>query len=145
MKVKDCMTCDVVVAEPHTLLRDAAQMMQDVDAGILPVARDGHLFGVVTDRDIVVRGLARGLGPDATVEQVMTQECECASEDDDLDDIADRMADLKVRRMPVTGDGGGVIGVISLADIVRSKPNQGPKQAAEALRGIAQPGPQHNP
>ena len=145
MKVKDCMTRQVVVAEPQTPIRDAAQMMQDVDAGILPVARDGHLFGVVTDRDIVVRGIARGLGPDAMVEQVMTHECECAAEDDDLDDIAGRMAELQVRRMPVTRDGGALIGVISLADIVRSKPNEGPKQAGEALRGIAQPGQQHNP
>lgn len=145
MKVKDCMTRAVVVAEPQTLIRDAAQMMEDVDAGILPVARDGHLFGVVTDRDIVVRGLARGLGPDATVEQVMTQDCECAAEDDDLDEIAERMAELQVRRMPVTLDGGRLIGVISLADIVRSKPNQGPRRAGEALRGIAQPGLQHNP
>jgi CBS domain-containing protein len=120
-------------------------MMQDVDAGILPVARDGRLFGVVTDRDIVVRGLARGLGPDATVEQVMTQDCECASQDDDLDDVADRMAELQVRRLPVTMDGGRLIGVISLADIVRSKPGQGPRRAGEALRGIAQPGQLRNP
>jgi CBS domain-containing protein len=145
MKVKDCMTHDVIVAEPQTLIRDAAQMMQDADAGILPVARDGHLFGVVTDRDIVVRGLARGLGPDATVEQVMTQDCECATEDDDLDDVAGRMAELQVRRLPVTLNGGTLIGVISLADIVRSKPNQGPKRAGEALRGIIQPGHLHNP
>jgi CBS domain-containing protein len=145
MKVKDCMTRDVIVAEPQTPIREAAQMMEDADAGILPVARDGHLFGVVTDRDIVVRGLARGLGPDATVEQVMTPDCACACEDDDLDDVADRMAELQVRRMPVTLDGGWVIGVISLADIVRSKPHQGPKRAGEALRGIAQPGHQHNP
>ena len=145
MKVKDCMTRDVIVAEPETPIRDAAQMMQDADAGILPVARDGHLFGVVTDRDIVVRGLARGLGPDAVVEQVMSQDCECAAEDDDLDDIADRMAELQVRRMPVTRDGGILIGVISLADIARSGPNQGARQAGEALRGIAQPGQLHNP
>jgi CBS domain-containing protein len=145
MKVKDCMTRNVVVAEPQTPIREAAQMMEDVDAGILPVARDGQLFGVVTDRDMVVRGIARGLGPDATVEQVMSQDCECASEDDDLDDVAERMAELQVRRMPVTVGGGRLIGVISLADIVRSKPNQGPKQAGDALRWIAQPGHQHNP
>ena len=143
MKVKDCMTRAVVVAEPQTSIRDAAQMMQDVDAGILPVARDGQLFGVVTDRDIVVRGIARGLGPDATVEQVMTQECECVSQDDDLDDVANRMAELQVRRMPVTMGGGRLIGMISLADIVRS--SHGPREAGEALRGIAQPGQQHNP
>ena len=145
MKVKDCMTRDVIVAEPETPIRDAAQMMQDADAGILPVAKHGHLFGVVTDRDIVVRGLARGLGPDATVEQVMTQDCECASEDDDLDEIADRMAELQVRRMPVTRDGGRLIGVISLADIVRSTSGQDVRRAGEALRGIAQPGQLHNP
>ena len=145
MKVKDCMTRDVTVAEPQTPIRDAAQMMQDADAGILPVARDGHLFGVVTDRDIVVRGLARGLGPDAVVEQVMTPDCECASEEDDLDEVAGRMAELQVRRMPVTLHGDRVIGVISLADIVRSLPIQGPERAGEALRAIAQPGQQHNP
>jgi CBS domain-containing protein len=144
MKVKDCMTRNVVVAEPHTLIRDAAQMMQDVDAGILPVARDGFLFGLVTDRDIVVRGLARGLGPDDTVEQVMTQDCECAGEDDDLDDVADRMAELQVRRLPVTIGGGRLIGVISLADIVRSRPHKGPHRAGEALRRIAQPGHLHS-
>ncbi len=145
MKVKDCMTRDVIVAEPETPIRDAAQMMQDADAGILPVAKHGHLFGVVTDRDIVVRGLARGLGPDAVVDQVMSQDCACAAEDDDLDDIAERMAELQVRRMPVTREGGMLIGVISLADIARSKPNQGPRRAGQALRGIAQPGQPHNP
>lgn len=145
MKVKDCMTRDVTVAKPETPIREAAQLMEDSDAGILPVTRDGSLLGVVTDRDIVVRGLARGLGPDATIDQVMSKDCETASEDDDLDDIAERMSDLQIRRMPVCDGGGKLAGVISLADIALSKPNKGPRRAAEALSGVVQPGQQHNP
>lgn len=145
MKVKDCMTRDVLCAEPQTPLRDAAQMMQDADAGILPVVVGGKLLGVVTDRDLVVRGIARGLGPDATVEQVMSQDTEVADEDDDLEEVVDRMSDLQVRRMPVCDGGSRLLGIISLADVVRSKPNKGPERAADALRGITQPGQQHNP
>ena len=144
MKVKDCMTRDVVCAEPQTPIREAAQIMEDADAGILPVVVSGKLMGVLTDRDIVVRGVARGLGPDATVEQVMTSEAEVVEEDDDVEDVAERMADLQVRRMPVC-DGSRLLGIISLADVVRSKPNKGPERAGDALRGISQPSQQHNP
>jgi CBS domain-containing protein len=145
MKVKDCMTREVLCAEPQTPVRKAAQMMHDADAGILPVVVGGKLIGVVTDRDIVVRGLARGLGPDATVEQVMSSDTEVVEEDDDIDDVAERMADLQVRRMPVCDGSSRLLGIISLADVARSKPNKGPERAGDALRGITQPGQQHNP
>jgi CBS-domain-containing membrane protein len=75
----------------------------------------------------------------------MSSDTEVVEEDDDIEDVAQRMADLQVRRMPVCDGGSRLLGIISLADVVRSKPNKGPSRAADALKGITQPGQQHNP
>ena len=137
MKVKDCMTRNVVVAEPQTLIRDAAQMMQDVDAGILPVARDGHLFGVVTDRDIVVRGLAkekdlRGMSS----REIASGELITVRPDQDLSDALHLMAQHQVRRLPVVDDQNRLVGVVSQADIALEARDQ---SVGEMVAEISKP------
>ena len=86
MRISDIMTRDVQVARPEDTLRDAAETMARIDAGSLPVCDGRRLLGIVTDRDIVVRGLAKGLGADSSITQVMTEGVEYCFDDDDQED-----------------------------------------------------------
>ncbi|TKB78480.1 MAG: CBS domain-containing protein, partial [Mesorhizobium sp.] len=101
MKVGNCMTKDVEIASPQQTLRDAAEMMGRLDAGAMPVGENDRLVGMVTDRDIAIRGVAQGKTPDAKVREVMSTEVRYCFEDEDAEDVLRNMADLKVRRLPV--------------------------------------------
>ena len=74
MKVREAMTKDVRVTSPDQTIREAAQAMLEIDAGVLPVGENDKLVGMITDRDIGVRGIAKGKGPDAHVRDVMTSD-----------------------------------------------------------------------
>ena len=106
MKISKCMTRDVQLASPTQSIRDAAKMMADIDAGSLPVGQDNRLVGMITDRDIAVRAVAEGKSPDTPVREVMSQEVLYCFDDQDLEDIAQNMSDVKVRRLPVEEVGG---------------------------------------
>src|SRR5689334_18082768 len=82
MNVRDIMTADVIVASPDDDLMRAAQLMESNDFGSLPIGDNGRLVGMLTDRDITIRGIARGLGPDAKVRDVMTTDTECVRDTD---------------------------------------------------------------
>ena len=101
MKVEACMNTDIRIASPAQPIRDAARTMKEIDAGFLPVGENDRLVGIVTDRDIIVRALAEGKGPDTPVRDVMTQEVLYCFEDDDFGAVSSRMGELKVRRLPV--------------------------------------------
>src|ERR1043165_6730469 len=101
MKVSECMTRDVRIANPNETIRDAARMMCECDAGILPVGENDRLVGMITDRDIAIRAVAEGKGCDTRVRDVMSTEVKYVVEDDDTDDAARNMAELQVRRLPV--------------------------------------------
>src|SRR5689334_16875807 len=101
VKVKDCMTNDVRIATPEETLRDAAKMMAELDAGILPVADGDRLVGMVTDRDIAIRGVAAGKGPDAKVREVMSAEVKYCFDHEDIADVLRNMGNIQVRRLPV--------------------------------------------
>lgn len=117
MRVADVMTRGVRVVEESTTLRDAAVLMRDHDVGSLPVNRGDSLVGMVTDRDIVVRGLAGGLGSDATVAQVMSEGVKYCFEDDDVESVASNMASLQIRRIAVLSREKRLVGIVSLANI----------------------------
>src|SRR5690606_2677051 len=85
MKVRDLMTRDVRTVRPEQTIREAARMMAEMDAGSLPVADDQRLVGMLTDGDIAVRAVARGLGPDAPASDVMTHEVKYCFDDEELD------------------------------------------------------------
>src|SRR5262249_58382437 len=101
MQVGEAMSNDVNIASPDQSIREAARMMADIDAGVLPVGENDRLVGMITDRDIAVRAVAAGKGPDTPVREVMSTEVKYCFEDEDLEEVARNMADIKLRRLPV--------------------------------------------
>lgn len=142
MKVSELMTREVETVSPGTAIQDAAQLMARIDAGVLPVVENDRLVGIATDRDITIRAVGAGKDPVATpVRDIMTSEVKCVSEHDDVDDVAETMADLQIRRLPVLDRDRRLLGIVSLADVAREKR---PRKVGEALQGISRPGGQHN-
>ena len=120
MKVGDVMARDVEFIAPDATLQDAAEMMGDLDVGALPVGTADQLDGVVTDRDILYRYVAKDLNPQAVlVRDVMTSPVVCCDMDDLLRAAMDAMASHHIRRMPVRDARGRVVGWITLADLSR--------------------------
>src|SRR5215213_3133664 len=104
----------------------------------MPVRAGDRVVGMITDRDITVRAVAQGRGPDTPVREVMTDEVKYCYEDDDTNDVARNMADIQVRRLPVLTRDKRLVGIISLGDMAVSD------EAGEAVAGISQPGGQHS-
>jgi len=141
MKVSEVMSRKVEIANPEDSIQRAAQMMGRIDAGVLPVADGDRLVGMITDRDIAIRGVGEGRNPtDTAVNQVMTREVKYCFEDDDVKGVAENMAQLQVRRLPVLNRDKRLTGIISLGDIAR---DHEPGQAGSALHHISQKGGQH--
>lgn len=142
MKVSECMTADVETVTPEQPIREAAQFMLREDTGVLPVCDNGNLMGMITDRDIAVRAVAEGRGPDTPVRDAMTDEVLFVYDDQDVNEAAMMMSDNQVRRLAVKGrDGDSLVGIISLADISRSDQADA---ATYALDGVTDPGGEHN-
>ena len=141
MKVSDCMTRDVQMTSPEETLRDAAQAMVRLDAGVLPVSEGDRLVGMITDRDIAVRGVAEGRGPDTKVAEVMSREVMYCYEDEDSAAVLRNMGDIQVRRLPVLNRDKRLIGIVSLADLVAAGQTA---RAGDALGGIVRPGGEHS-
>ena len=99
MKISDVMTRDVQTIRPDQTAREAASFMLSRDAGSIPVTEGDRVIGMITDRDIAVRGVANGRGPDTPVRDLMSNDIVCARMDDDTDDVASRMSDAQVRRL----------------------------------------------
>jgi CBS domain-containing protein len=142
MKVNELMSQKVELATPTDSIQQVAQMMQRIDVGILPIAEDDRMVGMVTDRDIVVRAVAQGRDPKSTpVSEVMSREVRYCYEDDEIEAVAENMAELQVRRLPVVTREKRLCGIISLGDIARE--HRG-REAAEALEGITRQGGPHS-
>lgn len=139
--VSEVMTPQVKLATPDQTIQQVAGMMADLDAGIIPVTDRDRLIGMVTDRDIAVRAVARGLPPETQVGQVMSKEVKYCFDDDDLDEVARNMADIKVRRLPVINHDKRLVGILSLGDMALE---DGPDNAGAALCGISEPGGEHS-
>jgi len=137
MKVSEVMTRDVQTVRPDQPVKEAASFMLSADAGSIPVVDGERLIGMITDRDIAVRGVAKGYGPDTPVRELMTDEIICVRDDDDVDDIASKMSQAQVRRLPVIDDQERLCGIVSLGDLSRDA-SEG--AAAEALEGVSEPG-----
>jgi len=140
MRISECMTRDVQLVSPDDTIERAAQMMGSADTGVLPVSDGERLVGMITDRDIAIRGVAEGCGPDARVGDIMSQEVKYCFDDADTDEVLDNMAQIQVRRMPVVDHDKRLVGIVSLSDLDHQAPDRG----GEALRGITQPGGPHN-
>ncbi len=140
MKVSEVMTRDVQTVQPDQTAREAASFMLSADAGSIPVTEGERLVGMITDRDIAVRGVANGSGPDTPVRDLMTSDCICARENDNVEDIARKMREAQVRRLPVIDEQQKLCGIVSLGDLSRETDDA---TAGEALEGVSQPGGQH--
>jgi CBS domain-containing protein len=138
MRVSDAMTRDVRLANPDQSIRDAAKMMAEIDAGAMPVGEGDRLVGMITDRDIAIRAVAQGKGPDTPVREVMSAEqVMYCYEDEELDHVAKSMGNVQVRRLPVLDRSKRLVGIVSLGDIAQSA---GARPAGTAVKGVSKPG-----
>jgi len=141
MKVKEVMTQDVLIANPRQSICDAAKLMAECDAGALPVGEEDRLVGVITDRDIAVRAVARRLSADTPVRDIMSREVLYCFEDEDVDHVARNMADQQIRRLPVLDREKRLVGIVSIGDLAL---NAKSKTVGEAIAGISRPGGRHD-
>ena len=140
MKISEVMTRDVQTVRPDQPVQEAASFMLSADAGSIPVTDGDRLIGMITDRDIAVRGVAKGYGPDTPVRELMTDEVICAREDDNVEDVASRMSSAQVRRLPVIDGDERLCGIVSLGDLSRDADED---SAAQALEGVSERGGRH--
>lgn len=135
MIISEVMTREVRIASPDDTLESAARLMEEEDFGSLPVAENDRLVGMLTDRDITIRAVARGLAPqDSKVREVMSTEVRYVYDDESVRDVARVMGDLHVRRLPVLNRAKRLVGIVSLGDLALSKPTS----AGDALQSIAE-------
>lgn len=136
MKVKDVMHKGGTCVELTTSVPDMAKQMREGDVGALPVRADGHIVGIVTDRDITCRAVVAGEDIDKlTAKDVMTKNVTCCSPDDDVTIAIKAMEAKKIRRMPVTDSHKVMVGMLSLGDISHKVSQQLSGQMLRAVSG----------
>jgi len=135
MKVKDAMHQGATFVEPSTPIRDVAKRMRDNDIGAIPVKQNGHLMGIVTDRDITCRALASGKDiAKITAKDIMSKDIVCCSPEDDLSVAIETMEARQVRRLPVTDSHKALLGMLTLGDISH---RAGKGASGELLRAVS--------
>ena len=136
MQVRDVMTPDPASVTPDDTLQRAARLMDELNVGVLPVVEGERLLGVLTDRDIVVRSTSAGQDPkQARVADAMTDEVRSLPEAAGVLEAVRLMQSAQIRRLPVTGESGKLVGIVSLGDLAAT----GTPEAADALEGISTP------
>ena len=137
IQVADVMTRGVHCLSPTDNLQLAAQAMDELNVGAIPVCENNRIVGMVTDRDVTVRGVAQGRVPGRTpLSEVMSEQVETCYEDDELEDAALKMQDVQVRRIPVLDHDEQLIGILSLGDLATRGDID---QASAALCEISEP------
>lgn len=131
MRVASAMTRDVCTLEPTASAATAAYLMRDRDIGILPVVDHGAIVGVVTDRDIAMKVFVGGVHAGSPIFRLMSATVHTCSDDEEIDCVLARMAALRIRRMPVCGRSGELVGIISIGDIAQCA-GEAPSAAAYA-------------
>jgi len=134
MNVREIMTPDVVIASPDDTLQHAAELMADIDSGVLPIGENDRLVGMLTDRDITVRAVAAGKSPnECKVRDVMSPDIKYIYDDESVEDAARNMSELQVRRLPVLNRDKRLVGIVSIGDLALKKQRTG----GEALQGVS--------
>lgn len=136
MKVTEIMTTDVETCSPDTSLQEVASKMLELDVGSIPVSDNDKLLGIVTDRDIVTRGIASQLSLDTPVSQILSSETVTGTKDMDVEDAANLMSKHQIRRLPIV-ENDQVIGMVSLGDIAVKDPSD--EDAEIALEDVSEP------
>lgn len=137
MQVKDIMTPNVDYLGPNSPVGDVARTMREQGIGMLPLAEDDKLVGIVTDRDLTVRVLAENKGADTPAREAMSEEVFYLFDDVALDEAVRNMADMKVRRLPVVDRNKTLVGVVSLGDIASKGGNEAAGEALERISRAA--------
>ena len=135
-KIREVMTHKVHLASPNQTIKEIAREMADADVGSLPVGENDRLIGMITDRDIVLRAVAKGRDPQTTVRDVMTERIQYCFDDDDVLGVAENMAKTGVRRLPVLNHDKRLVGIVALSDVASCGES---KATQTMLKGVAQP------
>lgn len=134
MKVKDVMHKGAASVAPEATIRECAQQMKTLDVGVLPVKSNGAIAGIITDRDIAVRGVAAGIDlAKVATKALMTKQTFTCSADDDLVDAVKVMKLKKVRRLPVADSKGQLVGMLSLGDLCEVASEETLKSVVKAV------------
>jgi CBS domain-containing protein len=145
MRARDIMTARPACCTPDDTMARAAHLMEEHDCGCLPVVDDRnarHIIGVVTDRDIAIRGVAHGHDASTPVRELMTADVGCCTVDSELADVERVMAERQVRRVPVLDSDGCCIGIVAQADLAREvgrAVSEG--EVGRVVEQISEPGP----
>ena len=135
-KISEVMTRGVEVIRPAETLQRAAQRMDELNVGALPVCDGETLVGMITDRDITVRATAAGLDPNETpVSDVMTEQTRWCTEEQSVDEVMRQMSDVQIRRLPVLNGARELVGIVSLGDLAVRQSGH----IDDALRDISSP------
>jgi CBS domain-containing protein len=140
MQIKEVMSRTVILASPRESLSEVAQMMAEKDIGCMPVGDGDRIVGMITDRDIVIRGVAAGKGPDTPVSDVMTRDVKYCFDDEDIDHVILNMGENQVRRLPVMNRQKRLVGIVTLADAALE---HDPVVVGEAFLRVVEPGGDH--
>jgi len=141
MKVNEIMTATPSTCSATDSISNVATLMRDNDCGAVPIVDNGRVVGIVTDRDLAVRGLAEGKGGDARVSEVMTPSPQCCSPNDEMREVEQIMAERQVRRIPIVDGDGRCVGIVSQADLARASKNTSvsDREVAIVVEAISQP------
>lgn len=139
-QLRDVMTSEIKTVAPDATAKEAANFMLSADTGSIPVCENEKVIGMITDRDIAVRGVAEGRGPDCSVRDLMSKDVVCARDTDDVLAVAQRMSDAQVRRLPVVDADDRLVGMVSLGDLSREAQQAA---AVTALEGVSAEGSSH--
>jgi len=135
--IRDIMTKDIECASPESTLQDAASAMKAHHIGSLPVCEGKRVMGIITDRDIAIRGVAEGRDPGSTkVRDCMSKDIVSVREDSDVKEAEKLMRDRQLSRLPVLNGEGNLVGYLAMARIARS---ESPEEAGKVLQGVSQP------
>src|SRR5687768_13156166 len=136
MEVRQIMSSDVERITQDTTLQDAAQRMKTRDVGFLPVCEGDRVLGTLTDRDIIIRGVARGVDVRQTsAKDVMSKDVFYCYVDEDIEDVAEAMSEKQVRRMIIMDHDERIVGVVSLGDIAKADTDE--QVSADTLRNVS--------
>lgn len=138
MKVNELMTRDVTLIAPDRSIQDAARIMAELDVGALPVGDGDRLVGMISDRDIVIRAVYDGKGPETPVREAMSEGVRYCFEDEEVSHVVSNMGEQKIRRLPVLNRKKRLIGIVSLGDLATAQAL--PAAVGMALGDISRPG-----
>jgi CBS domain-containing protein len=142
MRVGDIMTPNPVCCTPDSTAREVATLMRDNDCGSIPVVENGEakrLVGMVTDRDLAVRGYAAGKGPDTRVRELMTEAPITSAPEDEVEIVREVMVAQQVRRVPVVDKDGAVVGIVAQADIALEEGAASDQEVGRVVEAISEP------